>query len=114
MISLRRDVVEMLRSMARQREHPSTMLRAVVAELGAETADRPLLVRYFSTAFCFTEGQGYKIFGWFADGTGALNDSGIDSLLIERIRETETEWDKPIAADVELDFYPKTPNWHRS
>jgi hypothetical protein len=114
MISLRRDLVEMLRSMARKREQPSTMLRAVVAELGAETADRPLLVRYFSIAFCFTEGQGYKIFGWFPDGTGALNDSGINALLTERILETQTEWDQPIADNVELDFHPKSPNEHVS
>jgi hypothetical protein len=83
------------------------MLRAVIAELGAETADRPLLVRYFSTAFCFTEGQGYKIFGWFPEGTGALNDSAIDSLLFKRIQETRAEWDTPVSDNVELDFHAK-------
>jgi hypothetical protein len=81
------------------------MLRAIVAELGPETADRPLLVRYFSAAFCFTEGQGYKIFGWFPDGTGALKDSGIDTLLYKRIQETRTEWDRPISESSELDFH---------
>jgi len=82
--------------MARGGEQPSVMLRTVVAELVPETADRPLLVRYFSTAFCFTEGQGYKIFGWFPNGTGALKDSAIDTLLFERIQETRPEWDKPV------------------
>jgi hypothetical protein len=94
-ISLRRDLVDMLRSMARRGEQPSVMLRAMAAQLEPETADRPLLVRYFSTAFCFTEGQAYKIFGWFPDGTGALSDSGIDRLLFKRIEEARTEWDKP-------------------
>jgi hypothetical protein len=93
-ICLRSDLIETLRSLARGGEQPSVMLRALVAELGPETADRPLLVRYFSTAFCFTEGQGYKIFGWFPDGTGALTDSDIDSLLSRRIQETRTAWDK--------------------
>jgi hypothetical protein len=93
-IYLRSDLVEMLRSMARRGEQPSVMLRAVVAQLGSGTADRPLLVRYFSTAFCFTEGQGYKIFGWLPDGSGALKDSGIDRLLFQRIQETRPEWDK--------------------
>jgi hypothetical protein len=93
-ICLRNDLIDMLRSMARRGEQPSAMLRAIVAELGAETADRPLIVRYFSTAFCFSEGQGYKIFGWFPDGTGALSDSDIDSLLSKRIQETRTAWDK--------------------
>jgi hypothetical protein len=71
------------------------MLRAIVAQLGPETAGRPLLVRYFSTAFCFTEGQAYKIFGWFPDGSGALQDSGIDTLLSQRIQETRDQWDQP-------------------
>ena len=108
MISLRRSLIEMLRSMAQSGELPSMMLRAVVTELGPEIADRPLLVRYFSTAFCFTEGQGYKIFGWFPDGTGALNDSGIDTLLLKRIQETRAQWDKPVSDIVELDFHPRS------
>ena len=94
MISLRSDLLEMLRSLARRGEQPSVMLRAMVAQLGPETADRPLLVRYFSTAFCFSEGQGYKIFGWFPDGTGALTDASLDDLLFKRVQETRTEWDK--------------------
>jgi len=106
-LRLRGDLVEMLRSMARRGEQTSVMLRAVVAELGPETADRPLLVRYFSTAFCFTEGQGYKIFGWFPHGSGALKDSAIDTLLVQRIQGTRPEWDKPVSDNVELDFQPK-------
>src|SRR5438309_8854070 len=97
MICLRADLVELLRFMARRGEQPSAMLRAIVAQLGSETADRPLLVRYFSAAFCFTEGQGYKIFDWFPDGSGALQDSGIDSLLAKRIQETRAEWDQVAA-----------------
>ncbi len=107
MIRLRRDVVEMLRSRARRGEQPSGLLRAVVAELGAEEADRPHLVRYFSTAFCFTEGQAYKIFSWFPDGTGALQDKDIDNLLFKRIQETRPSWDSPVSDKDELDFSPK-------
>ena len=104
MISLRLDLVVKLRAAARREEIPSTMLRKVVAELGTEAADRPLLVRYFSTAFCFTEGQAYKIFGWFPDGTGALKDLDIDGLLFKRIQETRPQWDKSVSENVELDF----------
>lgn len=103
MIRLRNDVIEMLRSMARSGERPSAMLRAVIAELGPETADRPLLICYFRTAFCFWEGQAYKIAGWFPDGTGALKDSGIDDLLSKRIQETRAEWDRPVSDNSELD-----------
>ena len=107
MIHLHRDLVEMLRSMARTSEQPSTLLRALVAKLRPEVADRPLLVRYFSTAFCFTEGQGYKIFGWFPDGSGALQDSDIDMLLFNRIQETRVTWDRPVSENDELDFGPR-------
>jgi hypothetical protein len=108
MIRLRLDLVEKLRAMARREEQPSTMLREVVAELGTETADRPLLVRYFSTAFCFTDGQGYKVFSWFPEGSGSLTDSDLDNLLFQRIQETRAEWDKSLSDNVELDFHVKT------
>jgi hypothetical protein len=105
MMEVRRDYVEMLRSMARRGEQPSVMMRALIAQLGPQTDERPLLVRYFSTAFCFTQGQGYKIFGWFPDGTGELKDSDVDRLLFGRIQETRTEWDKPDSTPVEVDSH---------
>jgi len=70
------------------------MLRTVVSQLGVEKAERPILVRYFSTAFCFADGQAYKIFGWFPDGSGALQDSALDDLLAERIAQTREKWDQ--------------------
>lgn len=103
MITLRNYLVEILRSMARKGEQPSAMLRTLIAQLESETADRPLLVRYFSTAFAFQDGQGYKIFGWFPDGSGALSDSGIDGLLFQRIQETRPEWDRDIPCAVSVD-----------
>src|ERR1700730_5155826 len=95
-LSLRGDLVEMLRSMARRDEQPSVMLRTMVAQLGPEIADRPLLVMYISAAFYFTEGQGYPIFGWFPDGKGELKDSDIDRIMSKRIQETRAEWDNPL------------------
>jgi hypothetical protein len=94
MLRLHNDLIETLRTMARRGDKPSAMLHAIVAVLGPEAADRPVLVRYFTEAFCFQEGQGYKIFGWFPDGTGALKDSDVDGLLGGRIQETRAEWDK--------------------
>src|SRR5438270_9544505 len=87
------DLIAMVRSMARKGERPSTMVRAVSEELGAEAADRPKLVRFFSEAFCFADGQAYKIFGWFPDGTGSLKDMDLDLLLSEPIRQTQGRWD---------------------
>jgi len=92
-LEIRDDLIENLRAMARRNERPSVLLRELVARLGPDTADRPLLVRYFSAAFHFSEGQGYKIFGWFPDGTGALKDADIDNLLSRRIEQTRAEWD---------------------
>jgi hypothetical protein len=79
------------------------MLRTLIAQLEPEKAARPLLVRYFSTAFAFQDGQGYKIFGWFPDGSGALSDSGIDGLLCQRIQETRAEWDRDRACTACVD-----------
>jgi hypothetical protein len=102
MLELRHELVEKLRAAARQGQHPSAILRTLVAELGPEAGERPLWVRYFSEAFCFTNGQGYKIFGWFPDGTGALADAALDNLLAKRIQETRPAWDKPDGGAVEL------------
>ena len=94
MLTFRNDLIEMLRGMARRGEKPSVMLRALLAELGSDMGDRPLLMRYISTAFCFIEGQGYKTFSWFPDGTWALQDADIDRIFLPRIQRTQTEWDK--------------------
>jgi hypothetical protein len=100
-LRLRNDLIETLRSMARRGDNPSAMLHAIVAVLGPGAAHRPVLVRYFSEAFCFREGQACKIFGWFPDGTGTLKDSDLDSLLSGRIQETRAEWDQRAPGTVE-------------
>ena len=87
------DLIAMVRCMARKGERPSAILRAVIDQLEPETADRPILVRIFSEAFCFTDGQAYKIFSWFPDGTGSLKDTDLDLLLSEPIRQTRGQWD---------------------
>jgi hypothetical protein len=102
MLHLRHELLEMLRAAARQGQQPSTMLRTLITNLGPEREDRPLWVRYFSEAFCLTNGQGYKIFGWFPDGTGALADAALDGLMAARIQETRAAWDKPVCAAVAL------------
>src|SRR5271156_5258629 len=103
MITLRNDLVQMVRSLARRGEQPSAILRALIAQFEPATAERPLLVRYFSTAFAFQDGQGYKIFGWFPDGSGELSDSGIDGSLFQRIQETCAVWDQDRACAASMD-----------
>jgi hypothetical protein len=85
--------------MARKGAAPSQMLRALVDKLGPIVADRQALVRAFSEAFCFTEGQGYCIFGWLPDGSGYLSDSQLDYLLTKRIVQTRGEWDRGESLD---------------
>lgn len=101
MLHLRQELLELLRAAARQGQPPCTILRTLIAQLGSETDDRPLWVRYSSEAFSFTNGQAYKIFGWQPDGTGALADVALDSLLAARIQETRAAWDKRACAVVE-------------
>jgi hypothetical protein len=94
------ELVNTLRVMARGGEQPSAMLRRIIAHLppsdtAAElpTRDRFLLVDYFAAAFCFRDGQGHPIFGWFPDGRGDLNDADLDRVMSKRIEQTRREWD---------------------
>jgi hypothetical protein len=95
MTSLEGELIDNLRSMARQGKQPSAMLRAIVLQLSPRTVDQLLLVRYFATAFFFTDGQGHPIHGWFLDGSGELQDPDIDRIMSRRIQQTRTDWDKP-------------------
>jgi hypothetical protein len=98
MDSLEPELIDRLRAMAGRGEHPSAMLRAIISHLAPATVDRLLLVSYFSTAFCFKDGQGHPIFGWFADGSGELKDSDINRLMTRRIQQTRAEWDRAAPA----------------
>ena len=82
-----------LRSMALRGMAPSQMLRTIISSLAPKTPDRQALVRYFTEAFCFTEGQAYPIFGWLPDGTGPLQDADLEYLLTKRIRQTQCDWE---------------------
>lgn len=72
---------------------PSIMLRQIMGQFGSTAPDRQTLVRYFSEAFCFTEGQAHPIFGWFPDGTGRLKDTDLDHVLGKRIEQTRGAWE---------------------
>lgn len=93
MNTLRRNLLRTIRSMAQRWDRPSQMLHELISRSAPEAADQQLLVRYFSEAFCFTEGQAYTIFGWLPDGTGKLPDSTLDHLLSRRIQQTRSEWE---------------------
>jgi hypothetical protein len=93
------DLVKSLRVLARNGEPPSAMLRRVLAHLLAGRTpdqltadDRINLVGYFTAAFCFQEGQGSPIFGWYPDGRGELKDADIDRIMSRRIEKTCTDW----------------------
>jgi hypothetical protein len=81
--------------MSRRGDQPSALLRAIISYLSPATADRIVLVRYFTAAFAFTEGEGYPIFGWFPDGSGELKDADIDRIMSKRIQQNRTQWDNP-------------------
>jgi hypothetical protein len=65
------------------------------------TPDRQLLARYFTEAFCFTEGQAYPIFGWLPDNSGQLNDDDLDYVMAKRIRLTQSEWESTTVGTTE-------------
>lgn len=88
---LNEHLLDSLRSLARRGASPSQMLRALISSLEPDTPDRQTLVRYFTEAFGFTEGQAYPIFGWSPAGTGPLSDSDLDYLLSKRIRQAQAD-----------------------
>ncbi len=96
MLGTQPELVIALRSMARQGNKPSEMLRTLHSrsEGAGEPVDRNLLVQYFSEAFCFSDGQAYPIFGWLPDGTGELKDPDVDYLLARRIEQARGDWEK--------------------
>jgi hypothetical protein len=89
------ELVLALREMARDGVTPSAMLRHLLAH--HPEADRNVFVQYFSEAFCFADGEGYPIFGWFPDGTGELANANLDHLLTKRIQRTRPVWDSAAA-----------------
>ena len=95
MNSLEAELTDTLLSMAQREERPSAMLYAILSRLSPTPVDRLLLVHYFSRSFCFTEGQGHPIFGWFPDGHGELTDADIDRIMSKRMQQTRVEWDRP-------------------
>ena len=96
MLGTQTELIVALRSMARQGNRPSEMLRAFLAQskYAGGSVDRNLLVQYFSEAFCLMDGQAYPIFGWLPDGTGELKDADIDYLLARRIEQARSDWEK--------------------
>jgi hypothetical protein len=94
------ELVNTLRVMAGRGEPPSALLQRIVAHLQPRnselsTRDRLLLVGYFTAAFCFRDGQGQPIFGWFPDGRGELKDADIDRIMSRRIHQTQLAWESP-------------------
>jgi hypothetical protein len=107
MLVLRKDLVEQLRSMAREGAHPSEMLRKTLGQLDPEEINpRAILYFYFTTAFQLSDGGEGKIFGWFPDGSGTLKDADIDRFLTPTIQAMREKWDRPVIDD-ELDFSPR-------
>ncbi len=93
METLERALSQTLRTFARDGVAPSGMLREVVALVGQDRADRQFLVRLFSEAFRFTDGEGQVIFGWRPDGSGFLTDTQLDGHLGKRIHAARARWD---------------------
>lgn len=92
---LAQDLPDALRTLAREGMAPSRMLREVVRRVGEDRSDRQFLVRLISDAFRFEEGEGYVVFGWLPDGTGALSDGQLDYHLAKRIETARPQWDAP-------------------
>jgi hypothetical protein len=93
MESLEPELIDTIRAFARKGILPSQILREIVRLVSEDRADRQFLTRAVSTAFRFTEGEGYVVFGWLPDGTGGLSDRQLDYQLSKHIQAARPRWD---------------------
>jgi hypothetical protein len=79
--------------MAKDGSLPSSLFREVITRCAPESVDQQRVIRYFSEAFLFREGEAYTIIGWLPDGLGKLPDSTLEYHLAKRINKTRSAWD---------------------
>jgi hypothetical protein len=86
-------VVKRLREMALRSDSVSQMLRAIVSQLAPESAATIVLIKHMREAFGLSLKQAKPIAGWAADGTGHLQDSQVDRLIMPAIWKNWLTWD---------------------
>jgi hypothetical protein len=91
-------IVHDLRKMAKKGLTPSQMLRAIVNKISPNVPHKLELIRYMREAFCLSLQQASPIAGWVADGSGELNDSGLDGFTMPEIAKNRRNWESLEAA----------------
>jgi hypothetical protein len=88
------ELVFQLRAMWRAGSPASALLR-LLDKRGLTTVP---MIQMFEVTFGLATGEASPIGGWFADGTGELNDEQVDRLLAAVIEAQRSGWDTEVAA----------------
>lgn len=89
MANIETEIIDQLRDMWRKNLPASDLLKYLDSK-GLHTID---MITSFQTAFGLSFGDASPIGGWFADGTGELDDDKIHKLLATVIDYKRCEWD---------------------
>lgn len=90
MISIQADTVMELRELYDRSRSAATVLKAIVESRGGYSLEWGKQMR---AAFNLSLAQIIPIGGWSPDGTGQLDDSRLDSLLVPAIESTRSSWE---------------------
>ena len=77
------DIIEHLRSIAKNKGKPSEILRYLTVDL--EMTDQINIMKLFSEAFNVTLGEVTMIAAWWHEGSVELNDNDIDAYLMPMV-----------------------------
>lgn len=87
-------ILEQLRTMARQGQPASRMLKKLHDLLPPQQYNTIALILCFRQAFALSLQEASPIGGWNADGTGEIPDDRLNGFLEPAIRRHKNEWDE--------------------
>ncbi len=79
-----KDIIQTLKTMAKEGRKPSDMLRYLVLDVGEQQQIELMLL--FTEAFDLTLGEVTAIGGWWYDDSAELNDTDIDAYISPLIK----------------------------
>ena len=93
MEELNRAILYHLRAMARKGDTVPQMLREIIQRLAPAKPHKVTVIKYMRKAFALRLQQAGPIAGWSSDGTGELQDSRLNELIMPEILKNRQEWD---------------------
>jgi hypothetical protein len=86
------ELVQRLRTLARNGSTPSQIARELFRHVDLDPHPRLTALKYLREAFALSLRQVSPVGGWSADGTGELTDAQLDVLLQPEIEQMRAQW----------------------